>query len=54
MAEFGHSLETQVGGQVAAGFAITGLYEDWWSDEATLLNRFMPTSIATRAIKPSG
>ena len=51
-AEFGHSLETQVGGQTAAGFAITGLYEDWWSDEATPLNRFMPTSIATRAVKP--
>lgn len=54
LAEFGHSLESQIGGQAAAGFAITGLYEDWWSDEATPLNRFMPTSIATRAIRRPG
>lgn len=50
-AQFSHSLETQIGGQIAAGFAIIGFYEDSWSDEATLLNRFSPTSIATRARK---
>lgn len=51
-ASFGHSLEAQIGGQIAAGFVLTALYEDHWSDEATPLNRFMPTSVATRAVKP--
>ncbi len=51
-AEFSHSLEAQIGGQLAAGFVLTGLYEDTWSDEATLFNRFAPVAIATRAIKP--
>ena len=50
-AEFSHSLETQIGGQTRAGFAIEDLYEDNWSDEATPLNRFSPTYIATLAIK---
>lgn len=49
--EFGHSLDTQIGGQLAAGFVLTDLYEDWWADEATPLNRYAPTSIATRALK---
>ena len=49
--EFSHSLETQIGGQLAAGFTLLDLYEDWWDDEVTPLNRFMPTSIATRARK---
>ncbi len=26
--EFGHTLEDQIGGQLAAGFVITGFYED--------------------------
>ena len=50
-AQFSHSLETQIGGQIVAGFVIIGFYEDSWSDEATLLNKFSPTSIATRASK---
>ncbi len=50
-AEFSHSLEAQIGGQLAAGFVITGLYEDRWSDEATIFNRFSPVAIATRAVK---
>jgi SAM-dependent methyltransferase len=49
---FGHTLEQQIGGQIAAGFAITGFYEDYWSDTATALNKFAPTFIATRALKP--
>ena len=51
-AEFSHSLEAQIGGQLLAGFVLTGLYEDNWSDEATLLNQFAPVAIATRAVKP--
>jgi len=49
--EFSHSLDDQIGGQIDAGFVIAGLYEDRWTDEATRLNVYMPTSIATLAIK---
>ena len=49
--EFGHSLDDQIGGQIATGFAITGFYEDRWDDAATRLNRHMPTSFATLAIR---
>ena len=52
-AEFSHSLESQIGGQIASGFVLTGLYEDYWSDEATRLNQYTPTAIATRAKKAS-
>jgi SAM-dependent methyltransferase len=48
---FGHTLEQQIGGQIAAGFAISGFYEDYWSDEATALNKYAPTYIATKAVK---
>jgi len=47
--EFGHSLDDQIGGQIKAGFSITGFYEDDWSDEATPLNKFGPMYIATLA-----
>jgi len=49
--EFGHSLETQIGGQLEAGFLLAGLYEDWWEHAATPLNRLSPTTVATMAIK---
>ena len=49
--EFSHSLTAQIGGQTAAGFLIAGLYEDHWDDEATRLNPYMPTSIATLGLK---
>ncbi|MAY03384.1 MAG: SAM-dependent methyltransferase [Gammaproteobacteria bacterium] len=49
--EFPHSLEAQLGGQLAVGFSIRGLYEDDWSHDATPLNAFSPTTIATLAIK---
>ena len=49
--EFSHSLDEQIGGQLAAGFLIAGFYEDRWDDEATPLNAWMPTSMATLAIK---
>ncbi len=51
--EFSHTLESQIGGQMAAGFTLHGFYEDHWNDEATLLNQFMPTAMATLAIKPN-
>lgn len=51
-AEFSHSLEAQIGGQLAAGFRLLDLYEDHWTDEATPLNRHAPLALATRALKP--
>ncbi|TDJ36375.1 MAG: SAM-dependent methyltransferase, partial [Gammaproteobacteria bacterium] len=49
--EFSHSLNDQIGGQLEAGFLIAGFYEDRWNIEATPLNEYMPTSMATLAIK---
>jgi SAM-dependent methyltransferase len=51
--EFSHSLETQIGGQLAAGFVLTGLYEDRdRSGGFNPLSAYMPTYLATRAVKP--
>jgi hypothetical protein len=50
-AQFSHSLEEQIGGQIAAGFVIAGFYEDYWSDDATLLSRFSLVAMATLSIK---
>ena len=48
--EFGHSLDDQIGGQLEAGFVITGFYEDRWPGHA--LDRYFPMFMATRAVKP--
>lgn len=48
--EFGHTLEEQIGGQIAAGFVLIGFYEDTWP--GTALAEFMATFMVTRAIKP--
>ena len=48
--EFGHTLEEQIGGQLAAGFVITGFYEDRWQGQA--LDERIATFIVTRAQKP--
>jgi SAM-dependent methyltransferase len=50
--EFSHTLEEQIGGQIEAGFMIAGFYEDYDDDEQSPLRKYMPTFIATRAIKP--
>ncbi|MEM9481761.1 MAG: class I SAM-dependent methyltransferase [Verrucomicrobiota bacterium] len=53
-ASFGHTLDDQIGGQIAAGFAITGFYKDDWgagSEEA--LSKYIKTFIATKATKPA-
>lgn len=47
--EFGHSLESQIGGQIRAGFLIEGFYEDKLGD--SLLDKYIATYIATKAIK---
>ncbi len=50
--EFSHSLELQIGGQIAAGFSIIGLYEDAHvGGDSNVLNKYLPTFIATRALK---
>jgi len=47
--EYGHSLDSQIGGQIAAGFAIRGFYED--ASGGDLLDPYIRTFIATRAVK---
>jgi hypothetical protein len=49
--EFSHSLDERIAGQIDAGFLIADFYEDRWNDTATPLNAFMPTSMATLAVK---
>lgn len=48
---FGHSLTDLIGGQLAAGFLINGFYEDEQPNPRFIVDRFMPTFLATRAIK---
>ncbi len=50
---FGHTLEDQIGGQLAAGLHLTGFYEDSWGDDPTYraLSETIPSFVATRAIK---
>ena len=50
--EFSHSLEDQIGGQTAAGFMLTGLYEDMRRGDP--LAEFFPSYLATRALKLTG
>ena len=47
--EFGHSITDLIGGQCAAGFVITDLYEDTMNDSP--LSKYHPSYIATRALK---
>lgn len=49
---FGHSLEDLIGGQIDAGFHITGFYEARGDAEKFPLCKYMATFIATRAVKP--
>lgn len=50
--EFGHSLSDQIGGQLQAGFLLSDMYEDHWH-EPRPIDAFMPSFIATRAVKPT-
>lgn len=43
-----HTLEDQIQGQIGAGFAIVGFYED---TGGSVLDRYINSSIATKAIK---
>lgn len=46
---FGHTLDDQIGGQIEAGLAITGFFEDGWSDWP--LSQHIATFIATKATR---
>lgn len=48
---FSHSLDAQIGGQLDAGFVITGFYEDYFP--GTELGKYMPSILATKAQKPA-
>lgn len=50
--EWSHTLEDQIGGQLDAGLLLAGFYEDHAGEPDDLLGRYMPTFIATRAMKP--
>ncbi len=47
--EYGHTLESQISGQIQAGFVIGGFYEDISKDET--IDKHIKSSIATKAIK---
>jgi len=49
--EFSHTFNDQIGGQLDAGFVITGFFED--RDPEGLIDRYMPTFFAMRAEKPN-
>ncbi len=50
--EFGHTLDDQIGGQIAAGFVITGFYEDKYAEKDNdLLSKYISSFIATKAVK---
>lgn len=46
---FGHTLQDQIGGQIDAGLAITGFFEDCWSEWP--ISDHIPTFGATKATK---
>lgn len=48
--EFSHTLDDQIGGQLKAGFVLTGFYED--IDPISAISQYTPTFIATCARKP--
>jgi SAM-dependent methyltransferase len=48
--QFSHTLEEQIGGQIKAGFILTGLFED--RDREGLLRDYMPQYLVTRSLKP--
>lgn len=49
--EFGHTFEDQIGGQIEAGFVITGFYEDRYPPDEDQLSRHIASFTATRALK---
>jgi len=50
--EFSHTLEEQIGGQIAVGFVITGFYEDYWGNDEIVFDKYLPAFVALRSEKP--
>ena len=48
--EFSHTFEDQIGGQLKAGFELTGFYEEYRQDDP--IGEYMPSYFVTRAVKP--
>ncbi len=48
---FGHTLSSQINGQIEAGFLIAGFYEDEHPTPRFLIEKFMKTMIATKSVK---
>ena len=51
--QFSHTLDEQIGGQLRAGFRLTGLYEDT-NGEGRLHEMNIPTYLAVRAVRNPG
>ena len=51
---FGHTLQDQIGGQLDAGFVLAGFHEDRQPRPRFLIDRYLPTFLATRAVKLTG
>lgn len=49
--EFSHTLEEQIGGQIAQGFVVTGFYEDYWGNEEIVFDKYLPAFIALKSNK---
>jgi len=49
--EFSHTLEEQIGGQIAAGFVITGFYEDYWGSDEIIFDKYLPAFVALKSEK---
>jgi hypothetical protein len=49
--QFGHTLSSQISGQMEAGFLLAGFYEDDHPTPRFLIEKYMQTMIATRAVK---
>jgi SAM-dependent methyltransferase len=50
--EFSHTLDEQIGGQIAEGFIITGFYEDYWGNEEIVFDKYLPAFVALKSEKP--
>jgi len=48
--EFSHTFDELIGGQIQAGFHLTGFYEDRFEND--LMSTYFPTFFATQATKP--
>lgn len=49
--EFGHDLETQIGGQLRAGFVLKDLFGDFWTKGRSPLKKHIPAAFATLSVR---